>query len=518
MKKIGYKTKAAAAAEAAAKMERKPARRNDARIIRRVIRRQESVTRKDIADWKRARLQATSTYEPKQVLLQRLFSEVIDDALMTSQVSVLRIGKSQGAEFELKMNGRKDEAETQKFKDSGLYEDLVELIVEAQFFNHSLIEFDYDPAGTVVADLVPRENVSPEVGKFYPDAEGSETVDYRLLPEFGRWLVEIYPRKCDLGLLNKAVPYVLIKKFALSCWSELCEIFGIPPRVMKTNTTDDEMLERAETMMREIGSAAYFIIDTTEDFEFAQGVATNGDVYKNLISTCDQQLSLLNLAAVLGQDTENGNRSKEESSTKLMEAVVKADKRLIESSFNRKILPALAAIGFLKPGLRLEITKEVDLEKLWKMTYEASQNYDVDPEWIRDTFGIAVIGKKQQGLLPPGGDEERQDGEGTEDGADGHAFFAEAPQDGASDGESLTPRDEALVGRVAAGKSDYWDAELFEYIASDLLKAVRTVFAHTSGTVEAAVEYDVRTTYIRRPSNKTCSTSPRPRRSPRCRS
>ena len=155
---------------------------------------------------------------------------------------------------------------------------------------------------------------------------------------------------------------------------------------MKTNTTDDEMLERAETMMREIGSAAYFIIDTTEDFEFAQGVATNGDVYKNLISTCDQQLSLLNLAAVLGQDTENGNRSKEESSTKLMEAVVKADKRLIESSFNRKILPALAAIGFLKPGLRLEITKEVDLEKLWKMTYEASQNYDVDPEWIRDTF------------------------------------------------------------------------------------------------------------------------------------
>lgn len=491
MKKIGYKTKAAAAAEAAARTEGKPARRNDARIIRRVIKRQESVTRKDIADWKRARLQATSTYEPKQVLLQRLFSEVIDDALMTSQVSVLRIGKSQGAEFELKMNGRKDEAETQKFKDSGLYEDLVELIVEAQFFNHSLIEFDYDPAGTVVADLVPRENVSPEVGKFYPDAEGSETVDYRLLPEFGRWLVEIYPRKRDLGLLNKAVPYVLIKKFALSCWSELCEIFGIPPRVMKTNTTDDEMLERAETMMREIGSAAYFIIDTTEDFEFAQGVATNGDVYKNLISTCDQQLSLLNLAAVLGQDTENGNRSKEESSAKLMEAVVKADKRLIESSFNRKILPALAAIGFLKPGLRLEITKEVDLEKLWKMTYEASQNYDVDPEWIRDTFGIAVIGKKQQGALPPGGDGERQDGEGAEDGADGHAFFAEAPQDGASDGESLTPRDEALVGRVAAGKSDYWDAELFEYIASDLLKAVRIVFAHTSGAVEAAVEYDV---------------------------
>lgn len=492
MEKIGYKTKSAAAAKSTGKSSRQ----NDARIIRRVIKRQESVTRKDIADWKRARLQATSTYEPKQVLLQRLFEEVMDDALMTSQVSVLRIGKSQGAEFVLKRNDRRDDEQTQKLKDSGLYENLVKLIIEAQFFNHSLIEFDYDKDGVVVADLVPRENVSPEVGKFYPDTEGTLTEDYRLLPEFGRWLIEIYPCKRNLGLLNKAVPYVLIKKFALSCWSELCEIFGIPPRVMKTNTTDDEMLERAETMMREIGSAAYFIIDTTENFEFAQGVSTNGDVYKNLISTCDQQLSLLNLAAVLGQDTENGNRSKEESSTKLMEAVVKADKRLIESSFNRKILPALAAIGFLKPDLRLEITKEVDLEKLWKMTYEASQNYDVDPGWIRDTFGIAVIGKKALSPVLPGGNDdddsnggERKDGEGDDE--DGHAFFVRAPQGGASDGESLTPRDEALIGRVAAGKSDYWDAELFEYIASDLLNAVRTSFKHTSGTIEAEVEYNI---------------------------
>ena len=178
MKKIGYKTKSAAATEAAAKSTGKSSRRNEAGIIRRVIKRQESVTRKDIADWKRARLQATSTYEPKQVLLQRLFEEVMDDALMTSQVSVLRIGKSQGAEFVLKRNDRRDDEQTQKLKHSGLYENLVKLIIEAQFFNHSLIEFDYDKDGMVVADLVPRENVSPEVGKFYPDTEGTITEDY----------------------------------------------------------------------------------------------------------------------------------------------------------------------------------------------------------------------------------------------------------------------------------------------------------------------------------------------------
>ena len=66
----------------------------------------------------------------------------------------------------------------------------------------------------------------------------------------------------NYGLLNKAVPHALFKKFAHSCWSELCEIYGIPPRYIKTNTQDPEMLDRAEQMLRDMGSAAYFIIDT----------------------------------------------------------------------------------------------------------------------------------------------------------------------------------------------------------------------------------------------------------------
>ena len=82
----------------------------------------------------------------------------------------------------------------------------------------------------------------------------------------------------------------------------------------------------------------------------------------------------------------------EESSSKLLDSVVKADNRFIESSFNRIILPALASIGVLKPGLRLVIAKEVDVEKLWKMVHEGSQYYDFDIDWIRETFGIEVTG------------------------------------------------------------------------------------------------------------------------------
>lgn len=368
-------------------------RKHDRELIRRVIERNESITRKDIADWKKARIQATSTLEPRQTLLQGLYEEIMLDALITSQVG-LRIDKSQGIDFSLKRDDKDDEEATKKLRDSGLFDTLSELIIESKFYCNSLVEFSYDKTG-IQADLVPRKNVSPKTGRFYPDIYSGAYVEYRKEPDFGKWIIEFYPRKGDLGILNKAVPYVLMKKFALSCWSELCEIFGIPPRVLKTNTTDPEMMNRAETMMREIGSAAYFIIDTEEQFEFAQASSTNGDIYKNLISTCDQQISLLVLAAVLGQDTVNGNRSKEESSSKLLDSVVKADNRYIEACFNKIVLPALAAIGFLPDGLRLEIAKEVDIDKLWKMVYEGSQYYEFDTEWIRDTFGIEVVGAKQ---------------------------------------------------------------------------------------------------------------------------
>lgn len=367
-------------------------RKREQILIRKIIESHESITRKDIADWKRARIQATGTIEPRQTMLQGLYEEIMLDALITSQLG-LRIDKSQAIDFSLKREDKDDNDATKKLRDSGLFDTLVELIVESKFYGSSLVEFSYDMTG-IQADLIPRKHVSPKTGRFYPDIYSGTYINYRQEPDFGKWIIEFYPRKGDLGILNKAVPYVLMKKFALSCWSELCEIFGIPPRVLKTDTTDPEMINRAERMMKEIGSAAYFIIDTEEQFEFAKSSDTNGDVYKNLISTCDQQISLLVLAAVLGQDTVNGNRSKEESSSKLLDSVVKADSRYIEACFNKIVLPALIGIGFLPEGLRLEVAKEVDVDKLWKMVYEGSQYYEFDTKWIKDTFGIEVVGTK----------------------------------------------------------------------------------------------------------------------------
>lgn len=359
--------------------------------VLRVIRRQESIVRRDISSWRTARLEATRTDEPRQHLIQVLYDEVMLDAKMTSQTG-MRIAKSQSADWCLKKGDVNDKDSMKVLTDSGIFGKLVKFIVESRFYGQSLVQFSFDKSKKPNIELVPRANVSPSTGRFYPDVYGCESELYRDRPDFGKWILEFCPDRFDLGILNKAVPYVLMKKFALSCWSELCEIYGIPPRVLKTNTQDTDMLNRAESMMREIGAAAYFIIDTEEDFDFAQASSTNGDVYKNFIATCDEQISLLNLGAVLGQDTINGNRSKEEASTDLMEIVVEADKRDIAYYINDAVIPALESLGIIPQGLRFEFAKATDTEKLWNMVFQASSFYEFDIEWLKQTFGMKITG------------------------------------------------------------------------------------------------------------------------------
>ena len=278
------------------------------------------------------------------------------------------------------MNRRRRISKTKAF-----FETIGAYIVESLFYDYSEMEI---VNGKVV--LIPRKHLESSQGIFYPDCYGGSGIKYRELREYGNTILEVYPKPNELGYINRAVPYVLIKKFALSCWSEFCEIFGMPPRILKTNTADNEMLNRAENMMKEIGSAAYAIIDTSEDINFGQTVSTDGTIYEKLISKCDGQISLINLSAVLGQDTVNGNYSKEESCAKLLDDVVASDKKLVESIFNTVVIPAMAKNGLIKKGVFLRIAKAKGIESLWSKTVQALPYYEIEPQWIKDTFGIEV--------------------------------------------------------------------------------------------------------------------------------
>lgn len=356
-----------------------------------------SRVRKDIKDWNSALQLALIADNPRNWMLYNLLDEVMQDALLRSQIENRR-NKSLSQTFTIfGKDGKPNEEVTDLLQNQIFVNDVNRAILDTVYLKHSLGEFVY-LEDRLVFNLIPRQNIDPLHGLIYPDYTEDKTINYRELKEYGIWIHEFgnTSLSADFGLVNAVVPHVLFKRFAQSCWSELCEIYGIPPRVMKTNTQDRRMLTRAEAMMKDMGAAAWFIIDETESFEWAQAVNTNGDVYKNLIQLCNNEISMPISGAIIGQDTVNGNRSKDESAQGMLEDLVQADLSLIEQAWNSQILKALQLIGFIPVGdYRFEYDKADDLGELWTRTRDLFSNgYEVDEAWLTDKFGVPVKGKK----------------------------------------------------------------------------------------------------------------------------
>lgn len=357
-----------------------------------------SQTRQDVKGWTNAQNQAQLAENPKFFPIQNLYDNILRDLHLKSQVNN-RMLKSLSRPFTIKnADGKTNEELTKTMQDKGFIYQINKAILETVYRKHSLGEFSYKMVNNELVinfDIVPRQNVDPINGYIYYDYTDDKKIKYREQKEYGTWLIEFGEKNTDLGLLDGCVPMVLFKRFGGSCWSELCEIYGIPPRVMKTNTQDKVMVNRAKQMMQDMGSAAWFIIDDSETFEFAKGVDTNGDVYKNLLQFCNNEMSMGISGTVVGQDTKNGSNGKEKTSMGILDDLVDADLSLIEQCWSDTVLPALQQLGILPAGVLYKYDATEDLETLWKMTTEAANFLEIDPKWVETKFGIKVLGTKK---------------------------------------------------------------------------------------------------------------------------
>ncbi len=369
-------------------------------LIQRITEKQASQTARDMQHWRRAKQVATRVDLPKRDLLDDLVNDLLYDTHLSSQMELRRDRSLAKPYTILKADGSTDEETTALLSQSDAFSLLMQIALETPFFGHSLVEILPAPEGLFTANLLPRRHVVPKLGWILFDLSDSKGYDYRSDPGYGKTLIEMGDPN-DLGILFDCAPATIYKRYAMASWSEFCEIYGIPPRVLKINTDDSEAMQRAADMMQRMGSANWAIVDKDEDLSFAAGVSDNGNIFQKLIYAAKEDVSLKICGATLGQDTQYGNRSKEESSLELLEAKCSADRRLLERVMTSTILPALARQGFIPEGLRFAYPQEEDKEALWTRTVSLLPYYNVDEEWIRNTFGVEITEAKSQ--LPFGG-------------------------------------------------------------------------------------------------------------------
>lgn len=368
------------------------------KVVSQIIKTNKIRGRKAINDWTQANNQAGNAENPKRALLYSLYEELVIDGEIYAEWETKRKLRVLANDFNLlDANNKPDETATDQLKTTW-FNDFVSLAMDSKLWGHSLIEVDKINTDGLIAsiELVRRKHVIPEKGLITIKVGDEKGIAYRDDAQINQWLFEVGKTE-DLGLLNICAPYVLFMRFALSAWSEFCEVFAMPLRVGKTQSKDTTSLNKMNDMLLEMATASYAVIDKDEEIQFIESNKTDGSVYNGLMTLCASKISKILNGAVIGEATQSGSRAKEQVGQQINELVTLSDTIWLEGIVNDIVLPKLIVLGYPFDGLKFKYIKQKDLAKSLEIVKGlSSAGFKPTVEWVQDEFGIPLDTQTQQ--------------------------------------------------------------------------------------------------------------------------
>lgn len=352
-----------------------------------------------IDKWRLGLIHAESVINPKRYELIRTYNDIVLDnhlsALMQSRKNKI-LSKNWG--FYNKESQKI--ANLDKMVDSEWFVKTLDMALDSLFYGYSLIQF-----GDIVNDsfndveLVRREYVSPELGLVLSMPTTLDGKSYNDKP-YSDWCLFV-GQKYDFGLLVKAAPLVIYKKFIMGNWAEFAEVFGMPYKEAHTNVRDPELMANMVKALSQTGSNAYGIFDTDDTIKFIQTSTSDSfQVYNQFIERMNSELSKL----IIGQTgtTDMGkNRGSDDVHQNVADEYGKRDEWFLRSFVNGKFIPFLKNLGFSIPDdavFQTEKESGMNLAELGKLAIELLKVGDIEEGYIEETFGIPFTKKIQQEL------------------------------------------------------------------------------------------------------------------------
>lgn len=361
----------------------------------------ENLTKKDIATWRQAWQRAINYENPQRSTLYDVYTDSLVDLHLTGCITQ-RKGKTLQKSFILSdKNGKENEA-ARKIFECEWFLDFIDLALDSAFWGHSLIQLGNvikkeDTLSFDGVELVPRKHVIPEYGVIVKDVgdEWKKGLSYRE-GELAAWCVEVGAAR-NLGLLLKCAPQSLSKKNMLAYWDTFGEIFGMPIRIGKTMSQDKSDIARIETMLAEMGAAAWGLFPEGTEIEIKE--TTRGDafnVYDKRVDRCNSEIS----KGILGQTMtiDNGSsHSQSETHLEVFENICRGDATLLKYIINDQLIPRMIALGFPLKGIIFDWDEAVEHTPAEQREAErlALQYFDIDPQYFIDKYKIPITGVKK---------------------------------------------------------------------------------------------------------------------------
>jgi hypothetical protein len=363
-----------------------------------------ALTKKDIASWRRAWQVAIIHDNPRRHELYNVFTDTDVDSHLSGAIGQVNAAVKQRAFKIIDRKSRKEKPEITEIFENTWFKDLMDLVFEARYWGHSLIQL-----GDIITftgkkkfanvELVPRVHVIPEFGVLLkdPSDEINTGINYRE-GKIADWVVEA-GKSNSLGLFLKASPHAISKKNMTAFWDMFGEMFGMPIRIAHTSNPDPKEKGRIEKMLQGMGAAAWGLFPEGTTIDIKE--TTRGDafeVYDRRISRANSEMSKLILTQTMTMD-DGSSLSQSQVHEKMFKQTVEAVADNLRDIVNNTLIPKMIKFGFNiseNDMFEWEYSLEYTPEQRNQLERNVLDNFEVDGKYFIENYNIPVLGPKQK--------------------------------------------------------------------------------------------------------------------------
>lgn len=453
----------------------------------------------DIGSWKSALRAADMGLRH---LLYDLYTDILIDGTVTDAIGK-RIEAITDADINFTVN-KKEVPVITELMDTVEFENQLKDIMWTLFWGISVDEYSFENGFNF--NSIPRKHIRPKDKVILRQQNDTTGISYENDDMVIQWGDDD-----DLGLLLKIAPYVIYKRGGFGDWAQFVELFGMPQRIGKYNSMDEQSRRLLIQAFETAGAAPYLVIPKESEVETSTlSGSANGALYNDFRNACNEEI----LITILGQTmtTKDGaSLSQSKVHMEVQEKKHRADRRYVVRMLNKYLVPLLERRGYPVHGGKFSFVDKkdeitvTDLKTLSTMI-PIPQSYGYEKYGIPEPKeGEPVFLSTPSGQEPevePGNPKPQvQKGNNPVKNSDEEEgfwkrlcnFFVEAPRSGGagtirmSDTASL---EEKLIAGVWNGELDYFSPELFWYFSQDLLNAIRGTFKKEIKNADLRISYD----------------------------
>lgn len=353
-----------------------------------VIRRQRRLYRKEINDWQAARYAFYQAEIPRFYPMQEVYEDIMLDGHLTA-VTEDRTLRTTNKDYVFAINGIKDDKLTDLIKDQEWFDVVLEEAHKSIYRGETFIWIsDFEKGNIKKVETIERGLIVPGQKILLSDINGNTGLDISEVDD-----VLLYANfYSNIGMLEKAAVYTILKRHSWGSWDEFEELFGVPIRIAKIASQSETVKNEVAGWLEEMGSAPYGVFPIGTEVDIKENSKTDSfNVFYMKIQALDKELSKLILHQTM--TTENGSsKSQGEVHENTLGEVTTSDRKKMLSFLNKRLVPAMRKLGYKIPENAKIITEktivakdqiEIDSELL-------NNGYVLKQTYIERTYGVEI--------------------------------------------------------------------------------------------------------------------------------